>query len=90
MIGSLWARRLTQISSVAGWSDTEHTAVAVKPSTPCGPRGRDHMHGGAEAAHGLAKQRRGDRRDELLPLERGEGPVHGIVWTLINPTHASC
>ena len=31
------AARLMHISSVAGESDTEHTAVAVKPLLPAGP-----------------------------------------------------
>ena len=32
-----WLRRLRQTSKVAGWSETEHTAVAVNPVRPAGP-----------------------------------------------------
>src|SRR5579872_3780361 len=35
--GPFWLRRLRHTSSVGGASDTEHTAVAVKPVLPPGP-----------------------------------------------------
>src|SRR5215475_1857954 len=36
-IGPPWLRRLRHTRSVGGASDTEHTAVAVKPVLPPGP-----------------------------------------------------
>ena len=36
-IGETWLRRLRHTSKVAGWSDTDTTAVAVKPAIPAGP-----------------------------------------------------
>src|SRR4051812_48586786 len=36
-IGLVWLRRLRQIRTVGGASETEHTAVAVTPVLPPGP-----------------------------------------------------
>src|SRR5262249_53138372 len=35
--GAFWQRRLRHTSKVGGWSDTEQTAVAVKPALPACP-----------------------------------------------------
>ena len=87
-IGATWLRRLRQTSNVAGWSDTEHTAVAVKPAVPGRPGGRHHMHGRAELAHRLAELRGLDGRDVLRGVGL-EGAHHRVVGTLVEPAHAA-
>ena len=78
----LVAPRLRQTSSVGGASDTEHTAVAVKPVLPLGPVGGDDMDGGAEPAHRLAER---PALDALGFGDRREGAGH--VGVLVDPAH---
>ena len=84
--GAELLRRLRQTSSIAGASDTEQTAVAVKPLLPAATRGGDDMHGGAEPRHRLAERQRLDARDRPR-RDRGESAVHGIVGPLVDPAH---
>src|SRR5262249_6694940 len=50
------------------------------------PRGGDHMNGGAEPAHGLAKGRCLDGTHGRGPHHR-EGTIHSVVGALVEPAH---
>src|SRR5262249_8826946 len=47
---------------------------------------RDHVHGRAEPAHGLAKGRGLDSAHRRGPHNR-EGTIHGVVGALVEPAH---
>ena len=84
--GPPWLLRLMQTSTVGGASETEHTAVAVKPVLPAGPAVVTTCTAAPRRLIASRKQLRLDGRDRLGP-DRLEGAGHRVVGALVDPAH---